>query len=161
MTHKFADNLGRWSKLGLALNGLWPGILDEVSRVCPGQEKQVLSTLKSRSRSVTRMAIHWSMSLVLFIAFSIAMSALTGIRLTGGSGSLWLTWNDLIGPVLFLTLMLASGVVLGWWWRRSDYRRLRLTLRKLGYPVCLRCGYLVRDRPVCPECGKPQIGTMD
>ncbi len=160
MTQHPYDDPGFWAKCSLAFDGLWPGILDEVSRVCPEQKQRVLQALSSRVRSATRIAIHLIVTLVLFLACSVAIARLTGLRLTHRGSSILPDWQDFVSLMLFFAVMVIAGAVLGLGWRRADYRRLRITLRELGYPVCVRCGYLVHDRAVCPECGTPQIRPM-
>lgn len=61
-------------------------------------------------------------------------------------------WRDLILAVM----MVAAVLAVQYWTRTTVRRRLRRTLRDLGYEICVNCGYDMRGLPEnrCPECGE-------
>ncbi len=71
--------------------------------------------------------------------------------------------HTFIGSRVTLALMLPVIAVLAVMWyliqlailRTIQHRVLRRVLREQGIPVCIECGYSLRDAPLprCPECG--------
>ena len=158
---KPGHRLKTYSRLHLAISGLWPGLRAELRDIPPDEHQAILETLEAETRRVLRIAVTTLVVLGSYALVLALIRALGGWRVlpSGPVTSPLPGLRDVGALLIFLPTFAFAGAGAGLLWRRHDVRRLRRILRARGHLVCLRCGYLVRDLPRCPECGTPQIGS--
>lgn len=99
--------------------------------------------------------------ILLLTALTTALTAALGGRLLGPVMAAWTGWHrDWCTGGCAVALAVITIAVWLFIYTLLYVRPLRRALSELGYEVCEKCGYWLRDLPRatarCPECGTPR-----